>query len=253
LGIAGQQWIIATFGPHPGDDKLIVTSNAFQAGQDSVYALPIFKPGGIIWKQSVARPVGPAAKLRDVVLVAGNQLSVFGLSNGNPGPKYTPNSGALTGVATLDDPFIDATFIATTGGSVEHVAIDGTGRFITLWQKNPVPRATPYRPVLDPKGYLYVGYENGRVVAFEQNTGAEGWNLTVEANLAAEPTRRVGHSTSEVSSIPLDVSAVLIVSNTGHVKALHPKTGELIWQQLIAVGGGVDSAVATGRFFPPNE
>jgi outer membrane protein assembly factor BamB len=94
---------------------------------------------------------------------------------------------------------------------------------------------------------LYVGTENGEVIALSQENGEVIWRTEVKGEVVSAPAAGEGW--------------IAVTTTSGHVAALHPDTGELRWQietdvpalslrgtsSPIIAGGGVLFGTATGK------
>lgn len=226
LELVGQQWLALS---RDAATLYATARRRDSGGPGAVYAVAT-AGGAQRWRTDVAAPLGPAAEgVNGGLWVAAGEVLLLATSDGHVVQRYRPRGGAATGVAADGAGWA---FVGASTGAVEQLYVTSSGAIGSYWQASPVA-AEPFRPVLDGAGRLFVGYASGDVTAFNAQSGAITWNVKVDSDLAAEPA--VG--TLDASG----TAAIVVVSRGGHVRALSPANGALVWQQPNIVGGPLDA------------
>lgn len=229
LGAPGRQWLTAS----QDASKVFVTS-----ASSAAYALDS-RNGGILWKQAVSSPSGPAAEAPSGGLAVPAEAGLVLLDAAHGGTVVTTYTaaGLVEGVAV--DMTSGLTYIVSSAGAVQQLALQGGSSpgYNPVWTATPT-KAAGYAPFYGgtafPNTSLIVTYVNGTAASITPNSGGVNWNFHIDVDLAAPATMGgIGPQGSNVA---------VVVSTAGHVFALNPANGATLWKQTSVVGGTVDAS-----------
>ena len=119
--------------------------------------------------------------------------------------------------------------------------------FWSMLKRENIPSAKLSGGITAAYNNLYIGTENGEVIALSQDTGDVLWRTEVKGEVVAAPGAGEGW--------------IAVTTTSGHLAVMHPDTGELRWQietdvpalslrgtsSPVIANGGVLTGTATGK------
>lgn len=106
---------------------------------------------------------------------------------------------------------------ATDGDDIwESDSRDNAPNFWTWIKREEIPSDKLSGGITAAYGNLYIGSENGFVVAFSQETGEKLWTTKVKGEVVSAPAAGDGW--------------IAVMSTSGHMTVMHPDSGEVRWE-----------------------
>lgn len=217
----GQYWL--NLKP-AADDKAVYTADK----KGRILARTLEK-GKKLWRQETDYRLGAGpAVSADLVIVGSRDAEVLALDKHTGTPQWAQLlSGEVLASPVVSDEY-NTVYIHAVDGSLS--ALDLTDGRIRWVVDHPVP-ALSLRGASAPAivgSSVVIGYADGKVAAFDAQTGAMRW----EKALATPQGRTDIQRMVDINADPVGVGEnVYVVSYQGKLAAMSAATGQLLWQQ----------------------